>query len=72
MFYSNCLFVALSLYFKEGGYLTIRKSKLGGIFPHVIWIKDLKDAEIIHFVPSDPTPKKIYFPYFKGYLKYED
>lgn len=71
----NCLFFALNRWFKNGGYLVIRKSR-HGFFPHFIWCKDLKDAEIEHFVPTDPKnvviKALVHKLFFKGYIKKDD
>lgn len=69
---SNCFVYALFKYWRCGGYLAIRKSRMGSIFPHFIWIKDLKDAEIEHFVPSHPKRVIVPPPVFKGYVKTDD
>ena len=71
-FKTNCLFFALRLYLKHGGYLVFRKSRLDCIFPHVIWVKDLKDAELQQFIPIDHTPMKIPPLTFLGTIKYHD
>lgn len=73
-YYSNCIFFAVRMYLKHGGYIAIRKSRMGCWIPHFIWIADLKDAQIEHFVPvpSDTRRLKIPPPYFEGYIKTED
>lgn len=71
-FYSNCLFFALKRLFKSGGYIAFRKSRMGSWFPHILWIKDLKDAEIEHFVPTDTSDMRIPPPLFEGYIKRDD
>jgi hypothetical protein len=48
---SNCLIFALRKWFKSGGYLVIRASKRGP-WLHFLWCRDLRDAEIEHYVPS--------------------
>jgi hypothetical protein len=50
----------------------IRKSRLGSIFPHVLWVRNLKDAEIEHFVPTDTRPMRVPPPIFEGYIKTHD
>lgn len=50
---SNCLVFALSRWIKNGGYIVVRKSHMGP-FPHFIWCRDLRDAEIEHFQPIAP------------------
>lgn len=69
---SNCFIYAYGRYKREGGYLMIRKSRLGSWFPHVLWAKDLKDAEMAHFVPVDIKPLVIPPPLFEGYVKTHD
>lgn len=54
---NNCFFFALSKWFKNGGYLAIRKSHLGN-FPHFLWIKDLKNADLEHYTPIEPPDKQ--------------
>lgn len=71
-FYSNCFFYALSQYKEHGGYVAFRKSRMGSWFPHVIWIGNLNDAEIKHFVPVNTKPLKIPPPVFEGYVKTND
>lgn len=70
---SNCLIFALRKWFKEGGYVIIRKSRFG-FWPHFIWCRDLKDAEIEHYVPIvgklDKGPVQKFL--FKGYVKNHD
>ena len=50
----------------------IRKSRLGSIFPHVLWSPDLKNAELQHFVPTNNEPMLIPPPIFEGYIKTHD
>lgn len=72
IFYSNCLFYVLRKYFKYGGYLIVRKSR-DGWFPHFIWCRDLKDAEIEHFQPmyeDEFIPVKKFW--FKGFVSKSD
>lgn len=70
---SNCLIFALGKFFKEGRYLVIRKSRYGW-WPHFIWCKDLKDAEIEHYVPLERKPEKAAIDkiIFRGYIKKDD
>lgn len=69
--WSNCIIETLKRFFKEGGYVAIRRSRLG-VFPHMIWIKDLKNAEIEHFVPTNAVYKLIPPPVFKGFIARTD
>lgn len=62
---SNCFFYALTKWRKFGGYLVIRRSHHGW-WPHFIWCKDLKDAQIEHYAPKregreNPYIKKFFF-----------
>lgn len=66
---NNCLIFALSRWFKRGGYLVIRRSRLG-LFPHFIWAKSL--GEIEHFVPNDKRWKAIPPPFFTGTISDND
>lgn len=70
---SNCIIFAFTRFFREGGYLVIRKSRHGW-WPHVIWCRDLRNADIEHYVPvveklDKPVIKKILF---KGRVKTDD
>ncbi len=54
----NCCLYALRLWLTEGGYLVVRKSKVGR-WPHFIWSRDLKT--FWQFRP--PKPKRgLLFP----------
>ena len=70
---SNCLFFALNKWLKHGGYLVIRKSRYG-FWPHFIWCKDLKNAEIEHYVPTVSRLKleQLHKFVFKGMIKFDD
>lgn len=50
----------------------IRRSKYVKFFPHFIWCRDLKDAEIEHYVPEHPIERKFPPLFFKGKVKRED
>lgn len=70
MKYNNCLFWALKKWFKDGGYIVIRRSKYGW-FPHFLWM--CKDTIILEsYVPKNP--KKRTFPpiLFRGHVKRGD
>lgn len=73
---SNCLFFALNKWFKHGGYIAIRRSRYHSFIPHIIWIKDLKDAEIEHYTPVNPKQHLISIIFhkflFKGQIKTKD
>ena len=32
--------------------MVLRKSKQSKWIPHFLWVKDLRDAELMHYVPS--------------------
>lgn len=49
---SNCVFFALSQWWKKGGYIIIRKSKWGW-WPHLLWSPDLK--EFWEYQPQKPN-----------------
>jgi len=70
---SNCLLFALNRWIKHGGYIAIRKSRMGP-WLHFIWIKDLKDAEIEHYVPENDVLNSgsITKIMFKGKIKDRD
>jgi hypothetical protein len=61
---TNCLFFALKKWFSCGGYLVIRKSKVGW-WPHFLWSKDLKT--FYHYLPVSYKENKPIPPcVFKG------
>lgn len=61
---SNCLIFALVKWRKYGGYLVIRKSRYGW-WPHFIWCRDLKNADIEHLQPVNAGNEN---PYVKKFL----
>ena len=67
---NNCLFFAIGLYIKHGGYIVFRKSNYGK-WSHVMWTNDLK--EFSHYVPLNPPLRYplIQKIYFKGRVKTE-
>lgn len=65
---SNCLIFALARWFKEGGYLIIRKSRHGP-WPHFIWARAVSDVE--QYVPLNPRISLLW-PFFRGYIKRDD
>lgn len=72
---SNCLIFALIKWYQEGGYLVIRKSRHLRFIPHFIWCKDLKDADIEHYIPENPKPNAfgyVHKLFFKGIIKTND
>lgn len=71
---NNCFFYALGLWVRRGGYLVVRKSRMG-FFPHFIWCGDLKNAEVLHFspdVPKNHAGKLFHKFWFKGSIKTND
>jgi hypothetical protein len=76
----NCLTFALKKFWKEGGYIAFRRTRVEkfekrkpGKWFHVLWIKDLKDAVIEHYVPIKFNRNKLLPPVnFKGYVKKDD
>jgi hypothetical protein len=67
----NCLFFAIRKWRKHGGYLIIRKSHFGW-WPHFLWAKHLRNAEIEHYVPASGKAKPFPPPVFIGKVKTED
>jgi hypothetical protein len=68
----NCLIYALKQYLNHGGYIIIRRSRVGW-WPHFMWSPNLKDAEIEHFVPIQYRHDLKKPPFiFKGYIKKND
>ena len=49
--FSNCLIFAFIKWYRHGGYVVIRRAHHGW-WPHFIWCRDLKDAEIEHLQPD--------------------
>lgn len=70
---SNCFFFAIWKWFRHGGYLVLRVSKIGP-WIHFIWCKDLKDAEIEHYVPIHDSLKveSVSKIFFKGEVRKKD
>lgn len=73
---SNCLIFSFKKFYKEGGYLIIRRSHYSRFIPHFMWSPDLKDAVIEQYVPVNPKHQlvKILFHkiLFEGYIKTDD
>jgi hypothetical protein len=71
---SNCLIFALNRWFKKGGYLIIRRSRIG-FWWHFLWAKDLEGLQSLeHYVPVEDELKvevasKVFF---EGKIKTED
>ena len=67
---SNCLFFAIYMFFTEGGFIVLRKSKYMN-WSHIMWTRDFKTFS--HYVPIKYPLK---FPWigkilFKGRVKTE-
>lgn len=71
--WSNCLIFAFNKWRKEGGYVAMRRSHFGW-WPHFIWVRHLRNAEIEHLIPKaerltvEPVQKLL----FDGEVKTED
>lgn len=50
---TNCFMFAVRKWWREGGYIAIRKSRHLPIL-HFIWVKSLDGCEIQHYVPVEP------------------
>jgi hypothetical protein len=53
MRYSNCLLVALALWWRRGGYLVVRRSRTTWV-PHFMWSPSIEQIEIVEFKPVKP------------------
>lgn len=58
MRYSNCLLVAISLWWRRGGYLVIRKSRSTWV-PHFMWARSIEGIEIVEFKPVKPLRNRV-------------
>ncbi len=67
----NCFWYAIMNYVKHGGYIIVRKSHYGR-FPHFLWVKDLKDLDVKHYVPDNPIERKVPPLIFDGIVKTKD
>jgi hypothetical protein len=66
---SNCLFFAVGRWWNCGGYIIIRKSKLGW-FPHFLWSPDLQLFE--SYSPIGGGVARWLPPIlFRGYIKHK-
>ena len=64
---SNCLIFALAHWFRDGGYLIVRRSHWGW-FPHFLWSQDLKVFE--EFTPLRHAKYRLCPPLlFTGYVR---
>lgn len=51
---SNCLIVALVLWWRRGGYVIVRKSRTTWI-PHFMWARSIDGVEIVEYKPVRPV-----------------
>lgn len=51
---SNCLIVALALWWRRGGYVIVRKSRTTWI-PHFMWARSIEGVEIVEYKPVRPV-----------------
>lgn len=57
----------------DGRYILIRRSRLGGWIPHMLYgEKRNGKVRIVHFVPVDDRPKPIPPPVFRGHRRWGD
>ena len=67
---SNCILFAFGLLFRRKGRkrgIVIRKSRMGGKWPHFIYVEQRRYGwREIHFTPTDKTPRYVYPPVFDG------
>lgn len=69
---NNCFVFALSRWFSRGGYLIVRKSRVGW-FPHFIWAKTLDGIVVEHWQPLEKdVAKPLNIFVFKGKIKTDD
>jgi len=69
----KCFFAAIKLFYKNGGYLWMRKSKFCNFIPHFGWAKNVKNAR--HWQPDNPVKgwKVLFHMFFaKGKIKKGD
>lgn len=76
--HSNCIAWALALYIRRRragreGYILLRRSRWGP-FPHVLYGERRPDGRIrvVSYKPSDPRPRPIPPPMFKGASRWGD
>jgi hypothetical protein len=69
----NCIIYVFRLFFKNGGYIIIRKSHYGR-YPHFIWAKNINGLEVKHIAPTTDAPPKNILDlfYFEAYEKDRD
>lgn len=52
----RCLAHALGRFWRDGGYLIVRRSHWGW-FPHFLWAADLRGLEVEQFKPEAPRQR---------------
>jgi len=55
---SNCLVVALVLWWRRGGYLIVRKSRTTWV-PHFMWARSIEGLEVVEYKPVRPLRKRL-------------
>jgi hypothetical protein len=71
MTWGNCWFWALWKYWREGGYLVVRRSKYIPV-PHVMWTNTMKGKMLWEFHPLRPKTGFIGIissPFFRGVVR---
>lgn len=70
---SNCLIFALGRFFRRGGYLIVRASRMNRLpwlqWPHFLWAQSLEDLIVEQYVPEDARPKWLPPILFRGRVK---
>jgi hypothetical protein len=71
--WSNCLVFAVTLWWRRGGYLVIRRSRWGW-FPHFLHGTARADGRVrvVSYVPRDPRRKVSPAPVFRGRVQWGD
>lgn len=62
---SNCIIFALTKWFREGGYIIVRKSRYGW-WPHMFWCADLENIKLIDYSPPTKRAGLLPPPLFRG------
>lgn len=73
----RCIFYAVNQYRKNGGYIAVRRTRLGYWWPHFLWLppdcpKGGKCEGIESFVPEEPVIRLFPPLWFKGFVKKGD
>ncbi len=65
---SNCLFFALHRFWRDGGYVVMRRSRHNSLWPHFLWTENL--LCFLSFEAIHGRRLLAWFPfYFSGYIK---